>query len=331
MADTDDLSKPLKTFSHLAKQKRRPSEYEIVSTNLLWSTADPKAPWAMSPTVPLSKWYIKYRNQSPLTHGDWNAFRDPEQLVYRTYNMMQDGQEAYVDGLLNDHNKNEHDKGLSRHWLETLRQLYTPGRYVLHAVQMGSAYLVQLAQSSTIENCAMFQAADQLRWVQRVAYRTKELANAHPALGFGTTERKSWEDDSAWQGFRALIEKTLIAYDWGEHVVALNLVAKPAIDEAYVRQLGQAARRHGDTLLGLLNDAQLIDADRSRRWTKAFIDFVLKDGDNRSVLDGWLKKWAPLGDQAIEAYCAALPESPEAAGEAKRAVREWRKSLGFSV
>ena len=32
--------------------------------------------------------------------------------------------------------------------------------------------------------------------------------------------------------------------------------------------------------------------------------------------------------ELIEAFCAALPESPEAAGEAKAAVQAWRKSLG---
>jgi toluene monooxygenase system protein E len=331
MAETDDLSKPLKTFSHLAKLKRRPSEYEIVSTNLIWSTADPAQPWAMSPGVPISQWYIKYRNQSPLRHDDWNAFRDPDQLVYRTYNMVQDGQESYVDGLLNDHSRNEHDKGLSPAWLELLRRLYTPGRYLIHTLQMGAAYLVQLAHASTVENCAMFEAADQLRWVQRIAYRTKELAKTHPALGFGTTERRSWEDDPAWQGFRELMERTLVAYDWGEHFVALNLVAKPAVDEAYLRQLGQSARCQGDTLLGLLCDAQLIDSERTRRWSKALVDFVLAKDGNQAVIEGWLRKWVPLGDAAIVAYCAALPDSPEAAGAATAAARAWRKSLGFAA
>ena len=329
MADPNDLSKPLRTFSHLAKMKRRPSEYEIVSTNLLWSKDDPEAPWAMSPSVPLSKWYIEHRNRSPLRHDDWDAFRDPDQLVYRTYNMMQDGQEAYVDGLLADHARNEHDKGLAKPWLEALARLYTPGRYLIHGVQMGSAYLVQLAQSSTIENCAMFQAADQLRWLQRIAYRTKELAKAHPKLGFGKAERTTWEEEDAWQGFRELMEKTLVAYDIGEHFVALNLIAKPAVDEGFVRQLGLAARRQGDTLLGLLTDAQAIDSDRSRRWTKALVEFTLQQDGNKAVLDDWVAKWAPLGDKAIDAYCAALPDSPEAAGAAKAAVKEWRKTLGF--
>jgi toluene monooxygenase system protein E len=330
MSETDDLSKPLRTFSHLAKQKRRPSEYEIVSTNLIWSKGDPKRPWAMSPNVPLSKWYIQYRNQSPLTHPDWDAFRDPDQMIYRTYNTTQDGQEAYVDGLLDDHNKNQHDAGLSANWLITLLQLYTPGRYLIHAVQMSSAYLVQLAQSSTIENCAMFQAADQLRWLQRIAYRTRELQKAHPSLGFGKAERGQWEKLPAWQGFRELMERTLTAYDWGEQLVALNLVAKPAIDEAYWRQLARTARQQGDHLLAALADAALIDSDRSRRWTKALVAFLLQNKANQSVIEAWLAKWVPYGERAIAAYCGALPDSPQAAGEALRETTAFRAALGFA-
>ena len=42
MSDQSDLSKPLNTWSHLAGKRRRPSDYEIVSTNLLWGTEDAK-------------------------------------------------------------------------------------------------------------------------------------------------------------------------------------------------------------------------------------------------------------------------------------------------
>jgi len=36
--------KPLKTWSHLATRRRKPSEYEIVSTNLHYNKRDPNAP-----------------------------------------------------------------------------------------------------------------------------------------------------------------------------------------------------------------------------------------------------------------------------------------------
>ena len=329
MSDQSDLSKPLKTWSHLAGKRRRPSEYEIVSTNLLWSTDD-EMPWALSPDIDMNKWYLRYRNNSPLKHADWDAFRDPDEMVYRSYNVMQDGHETYVDGLLRDHAKNDHDKGLSVDWVAALARLYTPSRYPLHCLQMGSAYLVQMVPASTIENCAMFQAADQLRWVSRVAYRTKELADTHADAGFVSGERKMWEEDACWQGFRELLERVLVAYDWAEHFTALNVVAKPAFDEACIRQLGGPARQCGDTLLAQMLDAQWEDSERARRWTRALVAFARETGGNADVMADWVAKWVPLGDAAIDAYCAALPAGADAAAEAKGVARDFRNSLGFT-
>ncbi|MEQ8348367.1 MAG: aromatic/alkene monooxygenase hydroxylase subunit beta [Sneathiellaceae bacterium] len=330
MSEQPDLTRPLKTWSHLAKNRRRPSEYEIVSTNLLWSTDDPM-PWALSPDIDMNKWYLKYRNGSPLAHDDWDAFRDPDELVYRSYNILQDGQETYVDGLLEEHARNGHDAGLSAEWVAALARLYTPARYPVHCLQMSSAYLVQMVPASTIENCVMFQAADQLRWLSRTAYRTKELANSHPQAGFATGERALWERDPCWQGFRELLERLLVAYDWAEQFVALDIVAKPAFDEAVLRQLGRSARRNGDSLLAQLLDAQWQDSARARRWTRALVDFARGRDGNDAVLSGWVAKWAPLGDAAIAAYCAGLPDNPEAAEAAVDAARDFRATLGFSA
>jgi len=328
MNDLSDLSKPLKTWSHLARNRKKPSEYEVVSTNLLWSTDD-EIPWALSAETPMNKWYLKYREGSPLQHPDWNAFRDPEQLIYRTYNIMQDGQEAYVDGLLNEYNENEHDKKLSKEWLNTLSINYTPARYPLHAIQMGSAYLVQMVPASTIENCAMFQTADQLRWLSRLAYRTKELSLSYPTLGFGVGERDCWENHPAWTGFRELMERVLVAYDWGEHFVALNLVAKPALDEVLVRELGRIARNSGDNLLGQLADAQILDSNRSRLWSDALINFICKNDKNTEFLRGWLDKWWPYGEAAIDSYCESLSGDSEPSKNAKNKIRSFHIKLGL--
>ena len=94
----------------------------------------------------------------------------------------------------------------------------------------------------------------------------------------------------------------------------MQLVAKPCVDEAAIRQLGRAAKNQGDTLLGMLSDAQLIDIERSRRWTKALVEFVDQKDCNRALLKEWIEKWAPLGDRAIDAYCAALPGIEDAGG-----------------
>lgn len=321
--------KPLKTWSHLAGQRRKPSEYEIVTANLHYTTNNPDAPFEADPDFPMAQWFKQYRNASPLKHPDWNAFRDPDEVIYRTYCIMQDGQETYALGLFDQMSERGHDALLQRTWAGALARLYTPSRYLFHTLQMASAYLVQLAPSSTLSNCAVYQTADSLRWLTHTAYRTAELARTFPDSGLGRDERKYWEEDPAWQGFRELMERVLVAWDWGEAFVALNLVAKPAVEECVLHALGQAGRNNGDTLLGMLTDIQAHDAQRHRKWSGALVKFALQNEHNLNVLKNWIAKWEPLADQAIEAYCNALPDAPGAADKAKLSVREFRNHLGI--
>lgn len=321
--------KPLKTWSHLATRRRKPSEYEIVSANLHYNDKRPDSPYELSPDMFMNTWYKKNTFGTALKHADWNAFRDPDEVVYRTYNLMQDGQETYVFGLFDQFNEREHDKALDPRWAGTLARLYTPARYLFHTLQMASSYVGQVSPASTITNCHYFQMADSLRWLSHTAYRTRELSQVFADKGFGVDERRYWEEDPAWQGFRELMEKALTVWDWGEAIVVLNLVVMPAVEEAVLRRLGEAARHNGDTLLGLLTDAQLIDAARHRRWTAAFVAMALQTPGNLALIQSWIAKWEPLADRAIDAYCAALPDVPGAAEAAKAATRDLRRSLAL--
>ncbi len=324
-----DVLKPLKTWSHLAARKRKPSEYEIVSTNLHFSTNNPDAPFELDPNFAMATWFKQHRNASPLKHADWNAFRDPDEMVYRTYNLQQDGQETYVLGLFDQFSARGHDAMLERNWAGTLTRLYTPLRYLVHTLQMGSAYLTQMAPASTISNCATYQAADSLRWLTHTAYRTKELSKTFADIGFGRDERRYWEDDVAWQGWRRAVEQALVAWDWSESFTALNLVIRPAVEEAVLRGLGEAGRHNGDTLLGLLTDAQLVDAQRHRRWASALARMALEQPGNADVLAKWVAKWVPLADAAVDAYAAALTDAPGLGERAKSAARQFRQGIGL--
>ncbi len=322
--------KPLKTWSHLAGRRKRPSEYEVVSVRMHYRNSNTEATWEQSPDSFWNKWYADHCYGSPLKHPDWDEFRDPDELIYRTYNIIQDGQEVHVNSMFDQFAEREHDLALDDEWVKSLARLYTPARYVFHTLQMGSAYIMQMAPASTITNCCIFQTADSLRWLTHTAYRTRELANNRPGYGFGETERDMWENDPAWQGLRELMEKALIAWDWAEAFTAINLVAKPAVEEAVLVQLGKAGRANGDTLLGLLTQAQMLDAERHRRWAGALVEMALTQDGNKDVLQGWIDKWTPLADRAIEAYCAALPDGDGAASEAKAATRAFRTSIGLA-
>ena len=332
MSDAPAPQKPLKTWSALSGKRRRPSEYEVVSTKLHYHTLNPEQPWELDPNIPMAEWYRKYCYGSPLAHDDWDAFRDPDEMIYRTYNIIQDGQENYVGGLFDQFSDRGHDEMLDPEWVDFLALAYTPARYVFHALQMGSAYVQQMAPASTITNCLTYTTADHLRWVSHTAYRTRELANAYGDRGFGERERAIWESEPRWQGFRELVEKALVAWDWGEGFTAFMLVVKPAVEEALLTRLGDVARANGDTLLGLLTQAQLRDAERHRRWSAALVAMALERDANRDVLERWVAQWVPLADAAIAAYCAAFPEDGDtAAAAAQDAARTFRTTTGLGA
>jgi toluene monooxygenase system protein E len=306
-----ESKKPLRTWSHLAEMRKKPSEYDIVSRKLHYSTNNPDAPWELSPDCQMNLWYKQYRNNSPLKHDDWDAFTDPDQLVYRTYNMMQDGQETHVRSLFDQFNEREHDQMIENGWQQTLATCYAPLRYLFHCLQMSSAYVQQMAPASTISNCCVLQTADNLRWLTHTAYRTHELSLTYPNIGLGENERQLWEQEAGWQGLRELMEKQLIAFDWGEAFVSLNLVVKPTIMESVLKPLQASARENNDTLLPLLIDSQLKDAERHNRWAKELVRHMLENSDNQAVIQQWIDKWQPLADKAATDYLQMLNKSSE--------------------
>jgi toluene monooxygenase system protein E len=322
---------PLATWSHLAGARRRPTEYEVVSVGLHYHTRHPECPWELDPDLFMNRWYRRYREGSALSHSDWDRFRDPDSLIYRSYIRLQNDQETHAEALVDQYSDRGHDGGLSPAWLKALARWYTPARYPRHALQMAAAYGGQMAPASTMTNCFFFQAADEGRLMQRIAYRTAELRQHAPGCGFGTGERRMWEDDPVWQGFRELFEKMLVAWDWGECWAAMNLVAKPAFDEVSLRHLSVAARRNGDELLALLCESHGRDVERSRRWTSALVDMVAGEGSNRHAIRGWLDRWVPLAERAVRAYLDGLPglDAETAARQANDACRAFRSNLGF--
>ena len=99
-------------------------------------------------------------------------------------------------------------------------------------------------------NCAAFQAADELRRLQRITYRTAQLADHHLAIDVDL-HRRLWEEAEAFQPLRKLIERALIVYDWGEALVVTNVLIKPHFDRLVNAELaGHLATTNKDSVLG---------------------------------------------------------------------------------
>ena len=319
-----------KTWSSFGNLGRKPSEYEIVTHNMNHTTGS--VPLEMGPDVHGNRWLLRHRDAIALDVAVLEGFRDPDAMTYRKYTTEQDQQETYVDGLIAQHTEHGRgDAGLSTAALDLLQSSMTPTRYLGHGLQMVSAYVQQLARSSFVANCASFQTADQLRRVQLVAYRTRQLADAHPQRGFGRSERQSWEHAPDWQPTREAIERLLLAFDWDEAFVGLNLVLKPLADELFLRGVAALAREAGSDLDALIAENLFRDAQRSRRWTAAASRMLVGVSEaNAGRVATLVAQWQPLGERMVESGARLLGRHRcEADAElmADTAMVEWQRLL----
>ncbi|MHA6779860.1 toluene hydroxylase [Pseudonocardia saturnea] len=304
-----------RTWSAFGETRRVPSEYEVMTHETNWTLREGrKVPFEQNPSSPANLWFLTYREGSPLKVEDWNAFRDPDQLTYRTYVGLQDDEETKAEGLLTQYAEAGADATLSEGWVSVLGRVFAPARYPLHGAQQVQAYIGHIAPSSYITNASAFATADLLRRVSRIAYRTRELQLARPGSGIGERERAIWEDDPAWQGVRRAVETALIAYDWAEAFTAIDLVLLPTLDDVLLTQFGRVARANGDELAWHLSSLLAADARRRERWSAALAAFAIDQrSGNIDVLRKWIDRWSVRADEAAAALAPVLASAPQGA------------------
>ena len=233
--------------------------------------------------------------------SSWEKFRDPRETTYTKYTEIQRDKEIFVDGVLEEIDSSGYDGRLSPGWLHVLSSVFAPLRYPGHGLQMVASYIGQMAPSGRIVITATLQAGDEMRRVQRIAYRARQLQRIY--RGFASDSKARWQTDPLWQGLRMAVENLLICYDWAEAFVALNLVLKPLVDELFMNHLSALALREDDYLLGQIFYSLNEDCRWHREWTQALTRMAMEDNaGNSGIIQGWIEKWHPLAMRAVQAF-----------------------------
>jgi toluene monooxygenase system protein E len=322
-----------KTYTRLTTGRRIPTEYELMSTDLHYN--HPRR-FELPAGNPVVDWYYRNREGSSLQARDWDQFADPRSTTYRIYTQLQDGREDVVDGLLREIDDTGYDTQLDDEWVRFLDRWYSPLRFPVHGLQMLAAYVAQMAPSSRITNCASFQMGDEMRRVQRIAYRTVQLAGPPFDDEAVARQRAAWEGAAAFQPLRELIERALVAYDWGESFIVTNAVIKPRIDRLVNQDIaGTLATANGDPILTSIHFSLDEDAHWHREWTAALIRHIVDDNTgNAEVVSGWIDKWSPLASEALEALASITAEAPvpfDPSAVAARITDEVSRELGAAL
>jgi len=288
--------------------RRLPSEYEVVSSDLHYNF--PRR-FELPAGNPVIDWYARHREGSPFQADDWEVFADPRRTTYRGYNELQDRKEDVVDGLLREIDETQYDARLSDEWVDFLHRWYAPLRFPIHGLQMLAAYVAQVAPASRITNCAAFQTIDEMRRLQRITYRTAQLA-ARRATVDGAVHRELWEEAPALQPLRELIERALVTWDWGEAFVVTNVIVKPLIDRLVNQELaGALAAANGDPILQSIHFSLDEDAQWHRAWSAELLHMAIRDRPmNRDLVQGWVDARLPPALAAVDALVTVIDRAP---------------------
>lgn len=298
-----------KAYTRLATGRRIPLEYELLSTDLHYHHPHR---FELTADLPVVDWYYRHREGATLQARSWEQFADPRRTTYRGYTQLQDSREDVIDGLLREIDDTGYGHQLDVDWLRFLDHWYFPLRYPIHGLQMLAAYIAQMAPASRITNCAAFQAADEMRRVQRIAYRTAQVSGCPVDATTLRRQQAAWEEAPALQPLRELIERALTTYDWDEAFTVTNAVIKPRIDRLVNQEIaGSLATANGDPILTSIHFSLDEDARWHRGWTAALLRHLISDTpSNADTVSGWLDKWRPLASDALHAAAGMLADAP---------------------
>jgi toluene monooxygenase system protein E len=317
-----------KTYSHLATERRIPGEYDVVTSQLHYYVRR----GGFEVRTPLSAWYERYQMGSPLRCPDWDRFRDPRETTYTRYTALQRTKETQIDGVLHSieyaaRGRRAYDASLSPECLDALERAVTPLRFLFHGFQMASAYVGQMAPSGRVTIAAALQAADEMRRIQRIAFRMAQIRRLRPT--FGDPSKALWQEDPAWQPLRRCVEDLLVTYDWGEALTALDLCVKPVSDFFFMGGVPAIVKGRGDHKLEEIFLLLGEDCAWHRRWSGALVTMAVEqEPRNRGPLASWIARWLPRAEEAIAPFSEALPDGgPAAVARARAQAREWLHEL----
>jgi toluene monooxygenase system protein E len=307
------------TYSALGARSARPSDYEIVSSRLLYY---PERGFEVD--VPLRHWYARYQQGSPFRCDDWESFSDPQETTYTAYTTRSRDLELELDRVIEEAAQQGDPGQLSAEWREQLAQAMAPLRYPLHGLHMLACYVGQMAPSGRITLAALFQAGAELRRIDRLAYRTGQLAELSPALAADARER--WERSPALQPLREAVERLLVTYDWGEAFVGLNLCLKPLFDALLFEAYAKRSAHAGDEVLAAILRSFERDCDYQMSWSSALVACVRSEAAIAAQA-AWIDKWQPFAARAIEALAPHVCSGPSELDALMAEHRAWLASL----
>lgn len=305
-----------RTYVCLEEQRKKPSDYEVTTTALLYYPAR-----GFEVKTPVWDHYVEHQQRGMLGSQRWDSFRDPAHTTYTSYVAERRDQETFLDRLF------ERAPSALPNELEPLLGYVSAIRFPLHGLQMVAAYVGALAPSGRISVPAAFQAADELRRIQRLCQWLSRAGR--PLAELDALGRELWQQSPELQPLRRSIEQLLVTYDWGAALVIMNGLIKPLFDRLWFSCLADLAREHREEVL----EKTLHSLADDGRWHAAwFVELARllteESSENAQAISALLSEQYVGCVEAARAFTVGLGATLGDSKAQERVTRDLESSLG---
>jgi hypothetical protein len=266
---------------------KKTTEYEAVTELLQWH-----APFHIDGGRPSQT--VWTAESTVLQSVDWEAYRSPDKLYYRTYMTRQSRNDRSVSTAFRYAEETGQLASVDAEHVETMRRFVGALQYPDWGLCMLHQHITRFCLSSWISGASSFMMFDQLRHAQ--LYGRLAIAYGEIYEGFDDPQQ-AWMDDPRMQPTRQIIEELLVELDWGKSFTIAGLLVEPLLTSASHSLIAGRRGRDGDTLSPFVCQSILEDKMRHRESVQAFVQLVAEDAENgdlnRGLITMWADEWLP--------------------------------------
>lgn len=295
---------------------KKVTEYEAVTELLQWHS-----PFHIDGHRPSQTVWTE--ESTVLQSVDWEAYRSPDKLYYRTYVSRQARNDRSVATAFRYAEESGQLATVDPEHVERMRRLVGALQYPDWGLCMLHQHITRFAMSSWIAGASSFMMFDELRHAQLYGRLAINYGEAHE--GFDDP-RPAWMEDPVFQPTRRVIEELLSVLDWGKSFVIGGVVVEPVLTSTFHALIAGNRGRDGDTLTPFVCQSIAEDKARHRESVDAFVDLVATDpenGDlNRGLILDWVEDWLPRVLDAAQTLADGDAKAEEAIATVSRSLAD---------
>lgn len=304
---------------------RRLNEYEETTRLLQWH-----APYHIDGDRPAHQVWTD--DSTALRCTDWEAYRSPDKLYYRTYTTRQSRAGRSVATAFDFAAADSQVAAVSPERVDMLRNVLGSLQYPDWGLCVSHQHTTRFALSSWIAGATSFMMFDELRHAQ--LYGRLALAYSEHHDGFDDPG-PAWMEGPQFQPCRRIVEEIMATLDWGKAIIMADIVFEPLHTAAAHALLTTGALAAGDSLTPFVCRSIDDDKIRHRESAAAFLRLVAGDerhGErNRELIGGWAADLLPRAHAAAVALLGFADAGADPVGEAMTWVHAQFAESGITV